>query len=67
MTGPELKLLEPHDFQKLIADYEELVFARITPEQKIKIVQSFQRRGEVVAVTGDSNEDAIAMQKADIG
>lgn len=61
---PDLKTDE--DWDKVM-DKAELVFARTTPQQKLQIVENFQRRREVVAVTGDGVNDAPALRKADIG
>ena len=66
ITGDELEHLQ--DAQLVAAlDTPELVFARLDPSHKTRIVQALQRRGEVVAVTGDGVNDAPALRAADIG
>ncbi|KAF8811093.1 sodium-potassium ATPase [Phlegmacium glaucopus] len=66
ITGPELLTLSPVQVQQL-CQYEEIVFARTTPEQKLRIVHEFKSRGNVVAVTGDGVNDAPSLKAADCG
>ncbi len=65
MTGAELDQLE--DFQLKSVLGQEIIFARMAPEHKLRLVSAFQELGEVVAVTGDGVNDAPALRKADVG
>lgn len=66
VDGTELDQLNDEDWE-VVCRYEEIVFARTTPEQKLRIVREFQSRQEIVAVTGDGVNDAAALKAADVG
>jgi magnesium-transporting ATPase (P-type) len=65
LTGAELDVMNDAELQALLK--KEVLFARMAPEHKLRLVSAFQARGEVVAVTGDGVNDAPALRKADVG
>lgn len=65
ITGPELNRVTDIELRRNIKKYS--VFARVTPEHKVRIVRALQANGEVAAMTGDGVNDAPALKQADIG
>jgi magnesium-transporting ATPase (P-type) len=65
LTGAEVDAMSDPELRNLLK--EEIIFARMAPDHKLRLVANFQALGEVVAVTGDGVNDAPALRKADVG
>jgi Ca2+-transporting ATPase len=65
ITGAEIDELSDEEFSRKINDYR--VFARVSPEHKVKIVKAYKAHGNIVSMTGDGVNDAPSLKNADIG
>ncbi|MBO6162308.1 MAG: cation-translocating P-type ATPase [Eubacterium sp.] len=65
ISGSEIDEMDPEEFRKNVLNYR--VFARVSPENKVQIVQAFQSHGKICSMTGDGVNDAPSLKAADIG
>ncbi|MGZ4352649.1 MAG: cation-translocating P-type ATPase, partial [Gaiellaceae bacterium] len=67
VTGEQLHAMDEPALERLLAEGRELIFARTSPEAKLRIADALREQGHVVAMTGDGVNDAPALRRADIG
>ncbi|MGZ8239619.1 MAG: cation-transporting P-type ATPase [Methylobacter sp.] len=65
LTGAEIEAMDDNQLQEVVLDTD--VFARASPEHKLRLVQALQKTGQIVAMTGDGVNDAPALKRADVG
>lgn len=67
VPGDELAQMDDEELRAVLSDFNEIIFARTSPQQKLRIVENCQYLSQIVAVTGDGVNDSPALKKADIG
>lgn len=67
VIGTELKQMDDDALKRLLTEKHSAIFARVDPEDKLRIVELLEQQGEIVAVTGDGVNDAPALKRAHIG
>ncbi|MGB0095548.1 MAG: cation-transporting P-type ATPase, partial [Solirubrobacteraceae bacterium] len=67
LTGEQLERISDAELERLLGEGKELVFARTSPEAKLRIAEALRAEGQIVAMTGDGVNDAPALRRADIG
>jgi len=67
VTGEQLEPMSEPDLDQLLREHEQLIFARSSPEAKLRIADALRAEGHIVAMTGDGVNDAPALRRADIG
>ena len=67
VSGADLEAMDDPELKAVLAEHWEIVFARVKPEHKMRVVSNLKEMGEIVAVTGDGVNDAPALKRADIG
>jgi magnesium-transporting ATPase (P-type) len=65
LTGADIEAMDDDQLQEIVLDVD--VFARASPEHKLRLVQALQKTGQIVAMTGDGVNDAPALKRADVG